>query len=175
MAGQQRVVHVMLPTGSKVETGMARRALERDDVLLVMCTSAGHTPGQVLYGDVVVVGTMPATIEQDTSGKVYHVEDMAGLEGLDTTLVRRARAMARAEDAAEDEKAAAASAPEGPAEEAPAPVAALPSEDEPDELAGMSRVEMIQHAAARWPGQRRWATLSNDDLAAAIKDLEADD
>ena len=38
-----------------------------------------------------------------------------------------------------------------------------------DDLTDMNRVQLIQYAAAQWPGAERWATLSNEELRINIR------
>lgn len=168
----KRTVLILLPTGSKVEAQEARRALGGlvNTASLRMGTVSMHSPGQALSGDVIVIGAGASTVEQDAIGQVYRVKDMADLPKL-------ARKLAGEKDDPEPEPA-----PKKPPEpEQPAPdsngagKAADAEEGNPDHLAGMTRVEMIQYAASHWPGQRRWATLSDDNLVAAIRSMEAAD
>jgi hypothetical protein len=156
MAGPALIV--FLPTGSREEIDEARRSLRDLDHDLLMCSVSGHTAGQTLYGDVVIVGTAPSAIAKDATGEVHEVRDLKGLTTLATVLASKS---APAAPAAETLTEAIEAEPE--------------PEEKPDPLAGKSRVEVIQDAAKRWPGARSWATLTNEDLAAAVKELEASD
>jgi hypothetical protein len=164
----KRVVHVLLPTGSRSEADEARRALEADDVSLVMGTASAHTPGQVLVGDVVVIGSEPATIREDATGQVRRFESMRTLRKLPTPESDEGAAFVT-----EDPVLAAPSAPDEPAAEAAPEPEPEEAEPEADGLEGMSRQDMIQYGAKHWPGERRWANLSSQDLVAAIRELEA--
>lgn len=150
-------LYVLAPQLSREEAAELRQLFKAEGTTVRVCTAAGHTAGQRLYGDVVVIGTGAPTIEQDAVGEVKRYVSMATLRaGLD-----------RRKD---PEPAAVVSEPASPDPARP-PVAPVPDQDP----AGMTRQDMMKYAAEHWPGQRRWATLSNEELLAAIKELEATD
>ena len=115
--------------------------------------AATHTPGQKLYGDALVVGASPRTLDQDVTGEVWHVGSLADLAKFELA-----------------EAAAPAVEPSTPPEPEPAPEAEPEAETEPaDDLDTMNRVDLIQHAAAEWPGQERWANMANDVIKRYIR------
>ena len=76
----RRTVHVLLPTGSKEEAVAASKVLGGPGVELRMGAAGAHTAGQVLHGDVVVVGDrLKGVVERDATGKVQRFEDMDAL------------------------------------------------------------------------------------------------
>jgi hypothetical protein len=160
--------YVLLPVGSRAEFDEARRAFKaHEGRTLIPGAAHAHTPGQRLYGDVVVVGAPPATIEQDAQGRVWRVDRIEDLAGLDFDERPRPNQLEAAVQAP-------AAEPELPEPEEHAPGPELEVEPEQDDLDEMDRVKLIQHAAAQWPGQGRWATMSNLDLMAYIRRRRAE-
>lgn len=145
----RRVVHVLLPRGNREEADAARRVLGMD-VTVIPGMAAAHVPSQVLRGDVIVVGNRKPEI--NATGSVEEYQDLP--------------AMVAAYEGNPPE-------PEPPPGEPEPELAGEP--EQPDPTDGMERIEMIQHAAARWPGEESWATMKTDALRAAIRDREAGD
>ena len=189
----KRVVHVLLPNGLKAEANEARRALAPLNWGLVMGTLGLHSAGQTIPGDVVVVGPMRDTIKADALGKVYQVDTLAGLEGLAKEILAPSKPKPKKEEPApvsvgtvlEVKKAktqteellpAAQNDTKTPEPEVPVTVerreTGRPLEPV-DEFERMDRVKRIQYAAGKWPGQRRWATLSDEQLLVAMRELSA--
>lgn len=159
MAMPGPLLHVLLDTGSKVEAVAARRALAKSGRQLVMGTGSMHTTGQALNGDAVVVGRGPSAIDQDVTGRVWRVASVADLSRLDLS-------------------SAGASAPAAVQEKTDEPGSPPPFDEVPlvagsamPDVDAMTRVQLIQHAAEQWPGQRRWATMSDVTLRAAVREL----
>jgi hypothetical protein len=161
---EKRTTYVLLPNGTREEAAEAGGILSDPGRALIFGSGAAHTAGQALDGDVVVIGREPATIDADATGTVTRYASL--------------HAMRRALKASDD-----------PAPVRPEPVPAEPEvsstpgpEPEPDSppapgptVPAMSRQEMIQRGARKWPGQRPWATMTNEALAEALKTMEARD
>ena len=178
------VTHVMLPSGSRSEVDVARAALKRhgDERSFSMGAGPGHTAGQTLYGDLVVVGrSLPASREGDATGKVWHVDsvgELAGLEFDDGGGRAEPREVPRMAGRPpwNEVQPAPTPVPEpvpvmepGYAPEVGAPQPEPEPEPEPDDLDNLNRVDLIQHAAAEWPGQERWANMANDAIKRYIR------
>lgn len=162
------IVTVLLPRGTKEEASAARAALEKTGWKLVMGTAHSHTPGQSLSGDVVLIGPGPEALDEDVQGKLWKVPNIEALAKLDI----KARKVAKEEPPATEQEQLQNMVTRREVEEPPPPPPAPePEEEEEDELAGMTRIELMQFAASKWPGERRWSTLNNDALRAAIREL----
>lgn len=146
-----KTVFVLTPSGSRAEMNEVRELLEGRQV--VMGAAWGHVPGQRLDGDVIVVGGGARGVEQDARGEVQRHADMAAL-----------RRSLRRDASAKVEEPPSAPEPE------PAPEPAPP----PDPAEGMNRSEMIRAAAEKWPGEKQWALLTNDELRAEIRGRSSD-
>lgn len=149
---------VLTQNGTRAEADEAREIFAGRSLAIGL--ASGHTPGQRLKGDVVVIGGGALTVEQDATGEVKRYVSMA-------TARAGQKASASAPEPAE--------APTEPEDEESPPDEPDAPEEPPDATEGMSRVDMIQHAAARWPGQRRWANMGDEELRRVIRELEAGD
>jgi hypothetical protein len=152
--------YVLLPTADHAEMRRARQVVrDREDRAWNFGSAVAHTVGQRLYGDVVLVGVNRDGIERDAQGKVYRVGSIEELAGLDFGRP--------------------APAPQAPATgvepvEARETVAAeTPAEPPADAYDNMTRVQLIQEAASRWPGAESWARMDNPALRQYIREREA--
>ena len=118
---------------------------------MVLGWTGGHTAGQKIPGDVVVVGDGARTAEQDAEGSCTRYPSMDAFR----------KAVAGKPEAQK---------PTPPKPEQPPPAAAKP---EPDKFEGMDRVQLIRYGAEHFPRQRQWATLDSDKLKVELRRLEA--
>jgi hypothetical protein len=172
------LVHVFLPTGSKAEAAIASAALRPKGLKLIMASAWGHTPGQTINSDAIFVGKAPRNIEQDIQGRIWVVDDLAGLVNLDVSSEQAAPAAVvpptsrrevplPTDEARTLEQAFAASTVRRDVEAAPEPGVAAAQ----DPLDAMKRVELIQHAGKTYPGKGHWAAMTNDQIKAKIREL----
>jgi hypothetical protein len=173
------LVHVFLPTGSKTEAAIASAALRPKGLKLIMASARGHTPGQTISGDAIIVGKAPRSIEQDIQGRIWVVDDLASLAHLDVGSeqiaskatapppVSRREVASPAGEEQTFEQALAASMVRRDVEAAPE-VGAVAAQDSLDV---MKRVELIQHAGKTYPGQGHWAAMTNDQIRAKLREL----
>ena len=176
------LVHVFLPTGSKTEAALASAALRPKGFKLIMASARGHTPGQTISGDAIIVGKAPRSLEQDIQGRIWVVDDLASLVHLDAgpgqvapmaaappPVSRREveEAPAQANVGLTMEQALAGSTVRRDVEAAPEAGAAAAQ----DLLDTMKRVELIQHAGKTYPGQGHWAAMTNDQIRAKLREL----
>lgn len=150
----RRVVILMLPNPSK-EEGAAARAVLGPDVSTQVVSTSGHTAGQTIPGDVILVGGGRKEIEQDTRGKFERYADM-------DAFIRAYR----------KEPQAQVSQPKARGQEQEPPPA--PASHADAEWKYYDRRELIKYAAQRWPGARSWATLRDDAIRGAIREMESD-
>ena len=168
-----RSLMVLLPRGSRAEAEAARGALSQHGLKLVFGTGSAHTAGQTINGDVLVVGNKPSTLEADVTGRVWHLDDLAALNGFDPDVKKKAPLA----EPATPESPRSADVEHRKVGHVEHDAVTTPQSDEvikPDErddLDGMNRVELIQHAAQHHPGQRQWATMTNDKLRETIREL----
>jgi hypothetical protein len=153
----------MLPSGTRFEADAARSALADENATLVMCLASAHPRGQSIAGDVVVIGQGAQGIEADVIGTVRRYPSIGALQKSNA-----APAKARQPAAAPKEP---------PADDTSPSRAATPSAKVPprDDLDDMNRVELIKHAADKFPGARQWVSLTNDLLRAALRELRSGD
>ena len=188
----RRSIHVLLPTGSKEEVAEVRRALGGDDVDLHVGTASAHTPGQTLYGDVIVVGDrLAGGVERDATGKVQRYADMGALMASKQVArgseVGGASTSTSGDARGEGETVAPSVGPApGGAVVAQPPSPELPPEQPsgqpkpngppgslPD-LAALDRGQLLKLASERFPDAGgRWVTLGAPDIRKRIVELEA--
>lgn len=176
-------VTVFLPTGSRAEAEVAKRALSAGARFIVMGSVAGHTPGQRLSEDAVVVGNGVDLVRADVLGDVYQVDTMddlwaLGLEWAGRTGDLGGPAPTRA---AEPAQASEAAKPALTAEELDllnTPLIKLaratkddPTPDESPDLDDLTRAQLMRYAAEHWPGARNWVRMSAPDLKDTIREL----
>ena len=136
--------------------------------------AAGHTAGQMIPGDVVVVGNYAPTIEQDAAGSVTRYKDMDAL----LASVQGAKGGAPAPS-----RGVEVPAPAPESRQPPAPVPAPPPHDAPKptwdepvkkplpDLESMGRPALISLAAELFPKQRPWATMPATAIRSAMTEL----
>jgi hypothetical protein len=173
------LVHMFLPTGSKDEAAIASAALRPKGFKIVMASAWGHTPGQSINSDAIFVGKAPRNIEQDIQGRIWVVDDLAGLVHLDVNPeqvaptaaapppVSRREVPPPAGEEQAFEQVLAASMVRRDVEAAPEVGVAVAQ----DPLDAMKRVELIQHAGKTYPGKGHWAAMTNDQIRAKIREL----
>jgi hypothetical protein len=154
-----RPLYLLAPRVSREEVPGLRRLFPGRQVLV--CDATSHTPGQLIPGDVVVVGDDARTAEQDCAGAfVRHPSVDALRQGL-----QNARA----------EVAVPAAAPTSGAGggEAERPDATPPPP--PPDFDKMDRTQLIQYAGQKHPGHGRWVTMGAPAIREKLRELEAGD
>jgi hypothetical protein len=181
-----QVLFVLTERGSRFEADEAR-AIWSDRKVLVG-TASSHRAGEILDGDVVVIGSNAPTAEDDMRGGIFRRYESLeeARQAVETGPASKSMAELRQEVAEHDielppgrlkktDLVEAIERAEAEAEAEPEPDLESQSQSDDDPLEGRSRVEAMQYAASRWPGQHNWSRLNNDELGAMIKKLEAGD
>jgi hypothetical protein len=145
---------------SREEAAEIRRFLDERGRSVVLANATAHTPGQDLLGDVVVIGDGAPDAERDCKGTFKRYQSMDAFR------------QARTKHAGDSPLPAQTVSPQPePTQESPPPSQKTPMID----LDRMTRLALIQYAAQKHPRKRSWATLRDDDIKAALRELEAGD